>query len=73
MSNYEFKQANYQTKLMSYDKEWSRVISAVEIDIKDYKTFCKVVEAVSEILREECSDYRTFTGTIQFGCDKDEE
>ena len=73
MSNYEFRSKNYQTELISYDKEWSRVISKVEIDIKNYDTFCKVVEAVSKILKEECNDFRTFTGTIQFGCDKDEE
>ena len=73
MSNYEFRSKNYETELISYDKDRNWVKSKVTIDIEDYKTFCKVVEAVTAILQQECNDFRTFTGTIQFGCDKDEE
>lgn len=52
----EVRNNSFETELYSYDADKSRVVSRITIDTRNYKTFCRVVEAVSLILEEEVKD-----------------
>lgn len=52
----EVRNNRFKTELYSYDTDKCNVLSRITIDARNYEAFCRIVEAVSLILKEEVKD-----------------
>lgn len=52
----EVRNNRFKTELYSYDTDKCNVLSRITIDVRNYEAFCRIVEAVSLILKEEVKD-----------------